>query len=107
MTIRTFSAEIDDTAYVKVGSNVIIFEVVERVVGDVRIVVRDVGDPGPNINTDQFRPLDGTYTRDAGVERVLEAGATYLFRLINEDTSNTSAITSTATWYQGPLSVDL
>lgn len=46
-------------------------------------------------------------TRGAGVERVLEAGATYLFRLINEDTSNTSAITSTATWYQGPLSVDL
>lgn len=65
MTIRTFSVEIDDTAYVKVGSSVILFEVVERMVGYVRIVVRDVGDPGPNINTDQFRPLDGTYTREA------------------------------------------
>jgi hypothetical protein len=41
-----------------------------------------------------------------GVERVLEAGATYCYRITNLDTVNASAIAGIATWYQGPLSVD-
>lgn len=48
-----------------------------------------------------------TSTKGEGVERILDAGETYLFRLINEDTTNPSVISSLATWYQGPLSVNL
>lgn len=38
-----------------------------------------------------------------GVERVLWPGATYLFRITNEDNAD-SQIAGVATWYQGPLS---
>lgn len=43
----------------------------------------------------------------SGVERVLSANATYLFRFINEDTANTMDLSALATWYQGPISVEL
>lgn len=42
-----------------------------------------------------------------GVERVLEAGATYLFRITNEDDTNATMIAGLATWYQGPISVNI
>lgn len=42
-----------------------------------------------------------------GVERVLSAGETYLFRITNEDDTNASMIAGLATWYQGPISVNI
>lgn len=40
------------------------------------------------------------------IERVLEKGNTYLYRIQNLDQSNATALTGTATWYQGELSID-
>lgn len=43
----------------------------------------------------------------AGAERILEPNSTYLFKLTNVDTVNAAAVAGIATWYQGPLSVDI
>lgn len=40
---------------------------------------------------------------NSGVERVLEANSTYMYRITNKDTS-AGAVSGLITWYQGPLS---
>lgn len=44
----------------------------------------------------------GTLGLSDGIERVLEANSTYLYRITNEDTASTS-LSGIATWYEGQL----
>jgi hypothetical protein len=70
--------------------------------------ITDVGTPdGPEIyslgneaqgNRNVVSPVDVT-----GVERILEANTTYLYRITNRDQANDSELTGIATWYQGLL----
>jgi len=43
----------------------------------------------------------------AGVERVLWKNSVYMYRIINEDTTGPTRLVTTATWYQGPLTIEL
>jgi hypothetical protein len=54
---------------------------------------------GGNRRTTQFAP-------QLGIERVLSPESVYLIRSYNLDTGNPSRVSSIATWYEGPLSVD-
>lgn len=46
------------------------------------------------------------FTPQLGVERVLSPNSVYMYRSYNLDTGNPSRVSSTATWYEGPISVD-
>lgn len=48
-----------------------------------------------------------SFAGGVGVERVLRANATYLYRVTNTDPTNATRIAGVSTWYQGPLSVDV
>ena len=65
MVTRTFREQITDSAYTKVGDNVTMFSVVESAVGEVRVVVVDVGDTAPAVAETQYIDFDGFYTRNA------------------------------------------
>lgn len=49
----------------------------------------------------------GSVFQGSGVERILWPGETYLYRITNKDATLPSRITGVATWYQGPLSVNV
>lgn len=51
--------------------------------------------------------INGTISNTAGVERILWRNSTYLLRVTNRDTVNTTPVTAVATWYQGGLSIEL
>lgn len=46
------------------------------------------------------------FTPQLGIERILSPNSVYLFRSSNLDTGNASRVSSIATWYEGPLSVN-
>lgn len=49
-------------------------------------------------------PASSTLSVEGGVERVFEKGTTYLYRITNADTNDSTPLAGLATWYQGPLS---
>lgn len=46
-------------------------------------------------------------SQNLGVERILSPNTNYTLKIINEDTTNTTALAAIATWYQGELDLPL
>lgn len=73
--------------------------------GATRVVVTDVGDGAPAASEVNYIPFHGGYARNADAVDIWmmspDGNAT-----VNEDGGG-SVISSIATWYQGPLSVNV
>lgn len=74
-----------------------------------------VTDPGTPVGPEVYT-LGGTTvgnrgivreTIAGGVERILWRNSIYMYRITNQDTSASTRLVTSATWYQGPLSTEL
>lgn len=67
MATKSFRTLVSDNAYTLVGSGVTAFAATENKVGQIRVVVVDVGDPAPLVTETQYIPFDDLYSRNLDV----------------------------------------
>jgi hypothetical protein len=70
MAIRSFATAINKSAYTKVGSNTTVFAATERLVGEINVVVTDVGDATPAPGETQYIPFNELYRREGAARDI-------------------------------------
>ena len=72
MAIKTFRTLIDNTAYTLIKGNCTVIGITENKVGQIRVVVTDVGDAVPDVGEAAYIEFDENY------QRSLSAGDVYM-----------------------------